>query len=112
MSDLLKSIENDIKVYKEAIKETAETIVQDEVSNFPIFIAYEYEFPVGEKILDKDDFQTSWNINASCAEDLIKQGIIPMEKAKFFITQYKPYKEFICLFIVKEEESKFVFIPY
>jgi hypothetical protein len=63
--------------------------------------------------LDKEELQTTWSIFASTTEDLIKAGIIQVDKARFFITQYKPVKEYICLFVVASEtEAGFIFVPY
>lgn len=109
----LDSLEQDIRFYSIAIKEASETIIQDQISNYPVFIAHKGFFPVGELILDKKEYNAEWSINATTAEDLIKEGIIPFEKARFFITQYKLPNEFICLFVVPDDhQASFIFIPY
>jgi hypothetical protein len=109
----LDSLQKDLDLFKEPIMEAAEAIVGEGVSDYPIFIASKELFPIGELILDKEELQTSWSIFASTAEDLIKAGIIQVDKARFFITQYKPVKEYICLFVVASEtEAGFIFVPY
>lgn len=109
----LESLEKDLMLFKEPIMEASASIVGEGVSDYPVFIAAKDFFPVGELILDKDELQTNWSIFASTAEDLIKSGIIQVDKARFFITQYKPVKEYICLFVVASEtEAGFIFVPY
>jgi hypothetical protein len=109
----LDSLEKDLELMKESIMEASTAIVSEGVSDYPVFIASRDFFPVGELILDKDELQTNWSIFASTAEDLIKAGIIQVEKARFFITQYKPVKEYMCLFVVSSEtEAGFIFVPY
>lgn len=111
----LKKVEEDINVVKEAIKEASQTIVKDEVSNFPIFIAFKNYFPFGEKIVDNQDEELglTYSFNVSTAEDFIKNGIIAMDKAKFFVASYKSVDTHFCLFVVNEEgDSNFIFVPY
>lgn len=109
----LESLEKDLDLFKEPIMEASNSIVDEGVSDYPVFIASKDFFPVGELILDKDELQTNWSIFASTTEDLIKAGIIQVDKARFFITQYKPAKEYICLFVVaSENEAGFIFVPY
>ncbi len=114
-SENLKQVEAEIGLVKEVIKEASQTIRKDEVSNFPIFIAYKNFFPIGEQIIDHQDMelQLSHSFNVSTAEEFIKNGIIAMDKAKFFIANYKSVETHFCLFVVDEEgASNFVFIPY
>lgn len=109
----LVSLEKDLELFKEAIMEASNAIVGEGVSDYPVFIASKEFFPIGELILDKEELQTNWSIFASTTEDLIKAGIIQVDKARFFITQYKPIKEYICLFVVaSENEAGFIFVPY
>ena len=109
----LESLEKDLTLFKEPIMEASAAIVDEGVSDYPVFIAAKDFFPVGELILDKDELQTNWSIFASTTEELIKAGIIQVDKARFFVTQYKPVKEYICLFVVASEtEGGFIFVPY
>ncbi len=109
----LDSLQKDLEIYKEPIMEASLSIVSEGVSDYPVFVASKEFFPIGELILDKEELQTTWSIFASTTEDLIKAGIIQVDKARFFITQYKPVKEYICLFVVASEtEAGFIFVPY
>jgi len=109
----LSGLEHDLKLFKEPIREVSETIIRDEISRYPIFIAHKEFFPIGELILDREELATEWSISASTAEDFIREGIISMEKAKFFITHYKPASEYICLFVVPDpKQANFIFVPY
>lgn len=115
VSEHLRKVEEDIKVVKEAIKEASQAVVKDGVSNFPIFVAYKEYFPFGEKIVDNQDEELglTYSFNVSTAEDFIKNGVIAMDKAKFFIASYKSVDTHFCLFVVNEKgDSNFVFVPY
>lgn len=109
----LDSLEKDLRLFNESIQEASESIRNDGISEYPVFIASRDSFPVGELILDKDELAAEWSVYATTAEDLIKVGIIPVEKARFFITQYKPAAQYMCLFVVSSQtEAGFIFVPY
>ena len=49
----LKTIEADIKSLDNVLKEAAQTIIEQEVSNYPIFIAYQYALNLGIPLIEK-----------------------------------------------------------
>lgn len=111
--DYLESLEKDLKLYKESIREASETIIQDGVSDYPVFIMHKVPVPLGELILNADELDAEWSVSATTAEDLIKTGIIQIEKAKQFIASYKPAAEQMCLFVLPGDgRANFIFIPY
>jgi hypothetical protein len=108
----LKSLESDLKLYNESIKEIATEIMVEGLSEYPIFIAHQHQVSVGELILDKDELNTQWSIQASMLEEFIQKGIILEDKKDRFIKQYKNPNEYMCLFVVVPEGANFVFYPY
>lgn len=109
----LDSLEQDIAYFREAIREAAASILDDEISAYPVFVFFTSHFPIGERILDREELHTSWSVNATTAEELIRDGVIPLDKAKFFVAQYKPAREYMCLLVVPEGATpNFIFVPY
>lgn len=108
----LEHLRGELILMKESIRETAVDIIKEGFSKYPIFIAHQDEIKVGEVILDKEDMATVWSISASTMEEFNEKSLIPEEKKKFFIDQYKNPKEFICLFVIYKNSAHFVFVPY
>lgn len=108
----LEHLRGELILMKESIKETAQDIIAEGFSKYPIFIAHQDEVKVGEVILDKADMATVWSISASTMEEFNEKALIPEEKKRFFIEQYKNPKDFICLFVVYGASARFVFVPY
>ena len=108
----LKSLEIDLKFYAESIKEVSTEIMVEGISAHPIFVAHQHEVKVGEMILDKDELNTSWTIQASTLEEFIEKGIIKPDKKENFIKNYKNAHHFMCLFVIVPEGANFVFYPY
>ena len=108
----LKSLEADLKVYSESIKEVAIEIMAEGISLYPIFVAHQHEVKLGEMILDKDELNMNWTIQASTIEEFVERGIIHPEKKDKFIKQFKEPSDFMCLFVIVPEGANFIFFPY
>lgn len=108
----LKSLEADLKLYSDSIKEISTEILVEGLSEYPIFVAHQHEVALGELILDKNELNTSWSVQASMLEEFIEKGVIHKDKKDRFIKQYKNPNEFMCLFVIVPEGANFVFYPY
>jgi hypothetical protein len=108
----LLSLERDLKVYSESIHEVAIEIMVEGLSSYPIFIAYQHIVKLGELILDRDDLNMEWSINASTLEELIEKGVIKKELQERFTKSYKNPHDFMCLFVIVPEGANFVYYPY
>ena len=108
----LLSLERDLKIYSESIHEVAIEIMVEGLSSYPIFIAYQHIVKLGEPILDRDDLNMEWSINASTLEEFVEKGIIKKELQERFTKTYKNPHDFMCLFVVVPEGANFVYYPY
>jgi hypothetical protein len=107
-----ESLQSDLKLYKEPILEVSSEIVEKGISKFPVFVAHQHEVSLGEPILNKDELNTNWTINATVAEELIEKKVIMAEKADYFKKVFKDPKQFICLFVIKPPDgASFIFVP-
>src|SRR5437868_8955704 len=108
----LLSLERDLKIYSESIHEVAIEIMVEGLSSYPIFIAYQHIVKVGELILDRDDLNMDWSINASTLEEFVEKGVIKNELKERFLKSYKNAHDFMCLFVIVPEGANFVYYPY
>lgn len=116
MNDILKadlqSLKGDLILFKASINEVALEILQEGISEYPIFIAHQIKIPIGEMILDHTELAMSWSISASTMEEFIENKLIEADKQDLFIKNYKDVKKHICIFIISEGGASFVFVPY
>ena len=108
----LKSLESDLKLYSESIKEVSTEIMVEGISLYPVFIAHQHKVSIGELLLDKDELNTDWTIHASTLEEFVEKGIILADKKANFIKHFKSANEFMCVFVMVPEGANFVFFPY
>jgi hypothetical protein len=107
----LASLETDLILYSDSIKEIAEDIIA-ELSPYPIFVAHQHEVSLGEAIITKDEDASEWNIHASTLDEFKEAGIVKEDKVEFFQKSYKDPKKFMCVFVIVPEGANFVFYPY
>ncbi|MBD1365272.1 hypothetical protein IDJ77_15760 [Mucilaginibacter sp. ZT4R22] len=108
----LVSLERDLKLFNESIREVAVEIMLEGLSLHPIFIAHQHELKLGEVILDRNELNTEWSIHASTIEEFTERGIIKAELKERFLSTYKNPHDFMCLFVVVPEGANFVYYPY
>lgn len=108
----LQSLETDLRLYSESIREIAVEIMMEGLTSYPIFVAHQHEVALGEMILNKDDLNTEWTIHASTMEEFVEKNIIKTELEQRFIETYKNPHEFMCVFVIVPEGANFVFFPY
>lgn len=108
----LLSLEKDLTFYAESIKEVAVEIMVEGISLHPIFIAHQHEVKLGEVILNRDELNTNWTIQASTLEEFVQKGIINPEKKEHFLKNYKKPEDFMCVFVIVPEGANFIYYPY
>lgn len=112
--ELYKSLQDDLDICRDYIRQIALGMVKGNVTKYPIFVAIrgENDIDVGLPIVNRADFDISWNFNASHLEEFVSKGLVLKEKAQDFIKVYKNPAEFMCVFVAEEETASFVFLPY
>ena len=108
----LVSLEKDLDLYADSIREIAVEIMVEGLSANPIFVAHQHTVSIGEKILDKKELNTDWTIQASTFEEFAEKGIITPDKKALFLKNYKKPEDFMCVFVIVPEGANFIFYPY
>lgn len=108
----LVSLEKDLEFYADSIKEVSVEIMVEGISQAPIFIAHQHEVKIGEMILNREELNTNWTIQASTLEEFVEKGIILPNKKEHFLKNYKKPEDFMCVFVVVPEGANFIYYPY
>ena len=108
----LKMLEADIKMLGELLKDASQTIFNEGVSNYPIFVAHRYALNMGIELVDRERMKTNWSFNASTLEEMVTKNIISRDKLDSFREVYKSPSDFVCVFVIDETMSEFIFYPY
>jgi hypothetical protein len=107
----LKIIEKLLKQNRETLRNAAETIRLQDVSNYPIFVISQKDIELGIPLILRGHLPDDWMINASTLEEFYSKQIIATDKVDDFRALYKKKSNEICVFAFMGESSKFLFIP-
>lgn len=108
----LGSITQDFVLVSDTLKEASYQIRKRDFSDFPIFPIAKFEIPIGQLLIAKEDLAINWNYNASFLNEFVQREIVSEEKIEEFKANYKDPDEFCCLFVVDDNFTNFIFIPY
>ncbi|SMC82471.1 hypothetical protein [Pedobacter nyackensis] len=108
----LVSLEKDLELYADSLKEVAIEIKVEGISANPIFIAHQHTVSIGEVILDRKELNTEWTIQVSTLEEFVQKGIINPEKKTLFLKSYKKPEDYMCVFVIVPEGANFIYYPY
>lgn len=109
---ILESLRNDIAQIGEHLKEIAHRVIDEGISEYPVFVAAQQMVDIGRPIFDRDVYPINWFFNASILEDFVRKEIVQKSNLTRFKRAFDSPKDTACIFVVTDEEARFVFIPY
>lgn len=80
--------------------------------DFPIFPIAKTDIPIGQLLIPKGPLELEWNYYASFLDEFVQRELVATDKVEDFKSNYKDPDEFCCLFVVDEEFTNFVYIPF
>ncbi len=106
----LGTITKDFALVAETLKEASYQIRVRKFSDFPIFPISKLELPIGQLLIGRRELSINWNVYASFLDEFIQRKLVENESE--FVAAYKNPDEFCCLFVVDNDFTNFVFVPY
>lgn len=106
----LGTISKDFVVVADTLKEAAYQVKKRGFSEYPIFPISKVDIPIGQLLIGRDELATHWNYYMSYLDEFLQRKLVEQEAN--FKAAYKNPDEFCCLFVVDQEFTNFLFIPY
>jgi len=104
-------IKQQLEPFTKIAFEAAKKIREEDVSNYPIFVAHQDQIDIGIPLLNRDDVGVFWSINASTLEEFYTKGLILEDKLDNFRRLYKNHEDDICFFVISEIGAQYLFLP-
>lgn len=111
LEELLKSLSEDIELCKELLSQISQEVIRQEVSRYPIFIAYTETIELGKPVFVKEQYDMNWSFNVSHLEEFVNRDIINDAMTDQFKEVYKDPQTHLCVFVIYNGEGNFVFKP-
>lgn len=105
------NIQEELAPYKTILGKAADTIINENVSSYPIFVVHRLEVSIGIPIVKREEVEGNWSINASSLEELVTKKVVEMEKLESFKKIYKDPSTFLCLLLLSDFGATFAFLP-
>jgi hypothetical protein len=107
----LKKLQMSLKAHLQMMQQTAQAVIDQDISNYPIFLSNETTPALGISILTFDFEGKKMVMNITTLEELATKGVVNMEKVNDFKTVYQQNDHSFCLLILEAAAAKFIFIP-
>ncbi|HEX5625857.1 MAG TPA: hypothetical protein VFX48_07565 [Saprospiraceae bacterium] len=104
-------LEEDLRRYRKALNEALEIILDQEISNYPVFIVHQQELDMGVPVIEAGPQTGIWSVHASSLEEFVVKQLIGPEKVADFQQVYKSHPDQFCLFVLSELGAQFIFYP-
>ncbi len=107
-------LQTDIAAYHAPLGEAAGTVLDEKVSNYPIFVAYageDIESLPGIFLLEvPTSRELVWTVNVTTLEELVARQVVTQEKIDPFRKVYKDHPDSFCFLIIDEAGGRFGFV--
>ena len=108
----LGTITKDFATVSDTLLEASAQIRKRDISRYPIFVFARQEVALGGLLVNADELNLEWHVFASYLELLVQQRVIAADRIEDFQQTWKDPDEFCCLFVLDEEFTNFVYVPY
>ena len=100
-----------LKEYSPTLVQASQTIREQGVTKYPIFIATQAMPKVGIPLIMGVEYKREWNINASSLEELFTKKIMTKPAANQFRKVFKDPNKFFCVFLIEKDGLKLLYVP-
>jgi len=110
-AEQLAQLQTELTGYKTALSKAADTITENNISEYPVFVFHQHTVDIGIPIIDREETKGNWSVNASSLEELSTKQIIQPDKVTEFIQLITEHGSDLCLFVLSELGANFIFLP-
>jgi hypothetical protein len=107
----IKQLGEDINHYHALLHEAFEGVIQEGVSNYPVFIFHRQEVDLGIPIADRHEIIGNWSVNISTLEEFYIKGVIGIEQVEEIKAKIKGDPPQYCCLVLAEGQGSIIFLP-
>lgn len=105
-----QQIEKELRPYFGVFQQAAETIVNENVSNYPLFFISLDEVTVGLSLgFHQSSEEITYHLYASTLEEMVAKNIIALNRVDHFREVYRNARKALCL-LLWQDQAHFLFV--
>ena len=83
-AELYFILQEELKGYKKMMAKAQQSVLDQEITKYPIFIVHQQEVELGIALVQKEKVQGNWSMNLSTLEEFVSKSLIVEKKLKDF----------------------------
>jgi hypothetical protein len=107
---LFKQVENRIKQFKSICTKALQTVVEQDVSLYPVLVAHRPDVILGIPLLSATQIGDDFALRVSTLEELVTKQIVSTEHLPTFQKLYRQHSKRFCVLVIDDQSADFVFI--
>ena len=107
----LERFGDEINHYHALMKEAFEGVINEGVSNYPVFIFHQQEVNVGLPIADRHQIVGEWSVNISTLEEFYIKGLVVIEQVEEIKAKITGNPPQYCCLVLAEGSGSLIFLP-
>lgn len=107
----LHTFGEDINHYHDLLQEAFSGVINEGVSNYPVFIFHQQEVNVGLLIADRHEVAGHWSVNLSTLEEFYIKGLVTIEQVEEIKSKITGQPPQYCCLVLAEGQGSIIFLP-
>lgn len=107
---LYKRIENRIKQFNPICTKAIQTVVEEDVSLYPVLVAHRPDVILGIPLLSATQIGDDFAFRITTLEELVTKQMVAMEHLAAFQKLYRQHQKRFCVLVMDDQAADFVFI--
>jgi hypothetical protein len=107
---LLEQVENRIKQFKSICTKAIQTVIEEDVSLYPVLVAHRPDVILGIPLLNAAQIDADFAFRISTLEELVTKQIVSTESLVPFQKLYRKHSKRFCVLVIDDQSANFVFI--
>ena len=108
----LKALQEELTEYSGQLLEITRELLEEQVTEFPIFIAHQSDVFIGEVIVDLKEYEVPFSLSVSTLEEFVETGLIQKEKLTAFREAFGNPVNNMCVFWVHGDNARYILFPF
>lgn len=107
---LFKQVENRIKQFKSICTKATQTVIEEDVSLYPVLVAHRPDVILGIPLLSAAQINDDFALRISTLEELVTKQVVSTEHLAPFQKLYRQHSKRFCVLVIDDQSADFVFI--